>query len=310
MNPHLAVLFAALAEELSFGKAATKLHMSQPSLSAQIKKLEGQIGFKLYYRTPTGVVLTPAGQRLAPLAMQLAQLANALRDEVRAIGATTAVDTIVGSCVSSGDLRLLADMNETFIRDFPSSVLRIQAGATPELLTSLRRGELSLAIVLAPFDRHDLDAQLIASIQPHYLVPVEHPLSGKSELSPRMLKGIRVGVVTHTLHPDWFSRTMKPLTDAGALLQEAPDAGGDAIRDFARSSRTIVLRFSEADDVRLEDNLDLIPAIEIPAAEMHLVKLRNLYARGSDRYWRLALEKSRHQPAVAAQPHGRPSARR
>jgi len=303
MNVNLTVLFAALAEELSIGKAAARLNMSQPSFSAQIKKLEVQLGFKLYYRTPTGVALTSAGARIAPFAQNVAQASKALRDEARAVTATVALDTVVGSCFSSRELPVLAEINDAFVRHFPSSVLRFERDATPDLLTKLRQGDLSLAVVLAPFDHAELDVQFLAEAQAHYLVPAEHPLAGAPEITPAMLDGFHVGVVNRTIHPEWFHDVMKPLEAAGAILDQVPDSDTGAMRDYANNLRRIVLRFSEPHDLTPSDQLNICSAAGLPKAAVYLVKLKNLYARGADRYWSLAAQ----SPARRSRPDRAPA---
>lgn len=75
--------FVAVAEELHFGRAATRLHMSQPPLSRAIKQLEADIGALLFARSPTGVTLTPVGTVLLDEARALLDHADRVRVRVR-----------------------------------------------------------------------------------------------------------------------------------------------------------------------------------------------------------------------------------
>ena len=78
--------FVALAEELSFTRAAQRLHISQPPLSIQIAQLEEEIGVQLLKRTSRSVQLTPAGQVFLNDARTILDRVGAAGDRARAIG--------------------------------------------------------------------------------------------------------------------------------------------------------------------------------------------------------------------------------
>ena len=138
--------FVTLAEELHFGRAALRLHMTQPPLSQAIQGLERALGVALFARTRRSVVLTPAGAALLPQALRLLSAAEALPRVAQAAAAGLA-----------GQLRL-------------AFVSNIAYGPLPEWLRSFRQShpdvalqlrEATLDVQLQAFDADEIDAGFV-----------------------------------------------------------------------------------------------------------------------------------------------------
>ena len=138
--------FVALAEELHFGRAATRLHMTQPPLTQAIQGLERSIGVPLFARTRRSVALTPAGVALLPQARRLLAAADDLPRVAQAAAAGLA-----------GQLRLAFVSNVAYgpLPDW----LRSFRAAHPDVALQLR--EATLDVQLAAFDADEIDAGFV-----------------------------------------------------------------------------------------------------------------------------------------------------
>ncbi|MDC8784497.1 LysR family transcriptional regulator [Roseateles koreensis] len=138
--------FVAVAEELHFGRAARRLHMTQPPLTLAIQKLEADMAVQLFERSSRTVTLTPAGAALLPQAQALLAQASALPGVVQAAAKGESGRLRLGfvSTVGYGELpRWLRDFRECF----------------PDIALTLR--ESTLDVQLQAFDRDELDAGFI-----------------------------------------------------------------------------------------------------------------------------------------------------
>ncbi|HUR08225.1 MAG TPA: LysR family transcriptional regulator, partial [Nonomuraea sp.] len=160
MELRLLRYFVAIAEERHFGRAATRLHMTQPPLSRAIKQLETDLGVVLLHRSATGVELTSAGNALYIEARTLLEQAEQARARVTAAaGAVTlTIGTLADSAEEAGT-RLAA----TFRRRHPKVSIRIREADFTDPTTGLRNGLADVALTRLPFDDIGISMRVLRS---------------------------------------------------------------------------------------------------------------------------------------------------
>lgn len=154
--------FIAVADELHFGRAAERLHMTQPPLSAQIRKLEGELGVELFLRTTRQVRLTATGEelrrRLTDVLADLDRSLAGLLEEAKASGPQLSV-----GYTSSAANALVPRAVRLFRHLAPEVELSLQPLTTVEQIDQLQEGTLDLAIVRDAAGVAGLDAEVIAA---------------------------------------------------------------------------------------------------------------------------------------------------
>jgi DNA-binding transcriptional LysR family regulator len=171
--------FVAVAEELHFGRAATRLHMSQPPLSRAIKQLETEVGALLLARSPAGVTLTPAGEVLLDEARALLDRADHLRVRMAAAaGAATLTVGILGDGTDPGAARLAA----AYRRAHPGVDIRIRDTDLTDPTCGLRAGLVDVALTRAPFDGTALTVRQLRTDPVGAVLRADDPLAGRDRL--------------------------------------------------------------------------------------------------------------------------------
>ncbi|MEW2517216.1 LysR family transcriptional regulator [Actinacidiphila alni] len=141
--------FVAVADTRHFTRAAEAVHVSQPSLSQQIRALENELGAPLFSRARGNIALTDAGEALLPLARRILADADTARHEVLELAQLRRGRVRLGATPSlcTG---LLPDVLRDFHDRHPGVQLLIEEGGSHDLVRELARGALDLALVVLP----------------------------------------------------------------------------------------------------------------------------------------------------------------
>ncbi|HEY9132101.1 MAG TPA: LysR family transcriptional regulator [Dyella sp.] len=181
-------LFVAVAEELHFGRAASRVRMAQPPFSQQIRKLESELGVDLLIRTSRRVALTPAGQQLLAHAKALfAKRAEAIAS-VRHVAKGEAGLLRVGFGASSA-FGVLPEIIRRFRIRHPQVILRLDDRESLDIGAALSHGDLDIAILRAPFQYEGIETEPLFQERFVLALPQDHPLAGKKRIAMAALAG-------------------------------------------------------------------------------------------------------------------------
>lgn len=168
--------FVTVAEELNITRAAEKLHMSQPPLSAQIKSLERELDTELFIRGKRRLKLTESGQLLYRRAKEIIKLTDKTKSEILSMGegmrGTIALGLVEGMAPD-----IAAEWFAGFRVIHPNVRFRILDGSTDDLLEKLRTGLVSLAVITSPCDNSLLHSFHVGEEKMAALMSRQHPLA-------------------------------------------------------------------------------------------------------------------------------------
>ena len=171
--------FVTVAEELHFGRAATRLHMSQPPLSRAIQRLETEIGAPLFDRSPAGVALTPVGAVLLDEARALLDQADRARVRVAAAaGTATLTIGILGDSTDPAATNLAA----AYRRKHPDVDIRVRDTDLTDPTCGLRAGLVDIALTRAPFDETALTVRELRADPVGVVLRADDPLAARDHL--------------------------------------------------------------------------------------------------------------------------------
>jgi DNA-binding transcriptional LysR family regulator len=175
--------FVAIAEELHFGRAARRLHLSQPPLSMQIKALESNLGTQLLTRTRKRVELTAAGAMFLREARDILARVEQAAAVARRAGRGEIGELAIGF-VTTADYNVLPRVLSEFRAQHPGVRLALREATTDAQLRELAEQRIDLGFVLAPIHDEGLVTRPLLSEPLVAALPAGHPLAqGRKRLS-------------------------------------------------------------------------------------------------------------------------------
>jgi len=181
MEIHQLRYFCAVADTASFSRAAEKCHVSQPSLSQQILKLESELGGRLFDRLGRSVRLTDLGEAFLPRARSVLHELSSAKDELTERLQSESGPVVIGAIPTIAPY-WLASRLATFSRKFPKVHLTIAEEITPVLLDRLRAGSVDLAVLALPIRGHEFDAHSLFTERLFAALPKTHKLARRPSL--------------------------------------------------------------------------------------------------------------------------------
>jgi DNA-binding transcriptional LysR family regulator len=296
--------FIAVAEELNFTRAAARLGLAQPPLSAAIGKLERKLGVRLLERTSRRVALTPAGAVLLEQGRIAVEAAGAAIERTRRAGTQSARLTVA---VKPGTVtELVGTIMRRCARDPQMPRLHIVFGHPGGPAAAVRSGAADVAILLAPFDRRGLDTELLLTERRLAVLPADHPLAGRAELRRADLAGEPMPRWAGT--PDPAAAAHWTGTDTPGPAGRAPDGqpDGPEINDISQLLAAVTLggavAYLPASVARQHNSADVafVPVTDLSPSEVMVAWPATSRSRAVAAFVTAAVEAAARHSAVSA----------
>ncbi|KAA3647305.1 MAG: LysR family transcriptional regulator [Chloroflexi bacterium] len=175
--------FVIAAETLSFSKTAKQLHLTQPTISHQIKALEQDLGVELFNRNGHSLQLTETGRFLLPWARKLIRQSNEMQDMLAGLD-----EQIIGqlriACSTTAGKYILPQLAARFKLNHPGIQVSILACTPEHVIPRLLDGEANLGVVSYEAHVQGLEAQKFFIDYITLIVPADHPWAVRQSIEP------------------------------------------------------------------------------------------------------------------------------
>jgi len=235
--------FVEVATSGHFGRAAERLHVTQPALTQRIQALEGELGLQLLERNAREVRLTPAGAVLLPHAMRLAQVED---QGLRALKAYSSgmVGRLRLAYPSAGDVAMAGVIIAEYRRRFPAVEVETTPGSSGPNLKLVQDQAADAAFALMPRARPDgIEARTIRREEVILALRSDHPLAQLEPVPVKELRGEPIGLPPAAANPDMIAALRRWLVrHTGEELNVVSEEPNElAIETVAKSGLAAIL---------------------------------------------------------------------
>ncbi|MEU7788254.1 LysR family transcriptional regulator [Amycolatopsis sp. NPDC049159] len=189
MELHQLAYFVAVAEEGNFTRAAERLHVAQPGVSAQVRRLERELGQELLDRSGRTVRLTDVGAAALPHARAALAAVQGVREAVDELAGLVRGQVAIGAVTSAGPVRL-PDLLAGFHERYPAVEITLSEANSDTMLAALREGRLDLAVVGLSTDPPPGIATQVLLDEPFLAVTAPDGPLDRAEVDIRDLDGL------------------------------------------------------------------------------------------------------------------------
>lgn len=179
-------VFHTVANVLSFTRAAEMLHMTQPAITHQIRRLEEELDTRLFDRTNNRISLTAAGEEVQAYAARIVDLHREMAESVKAMtGAHTGLVTL-GASTTIGEYMLPGLLGD-FRRQFPEVQVQLTVANTDAIVAMVSDNVIDLGIVEGEVSNQALRVEPCHRDELVAIMPPEHALAGQDVITPEAL---------------------------------------------------------------------------------------------------------------------------
>jgi DNA-binding transcriptional LysR family regulator len=183
------VVFRAVAEQLSFRKAAEELYLTQPAVSLQIKALEANLGVQLFDRSGAHITMTPAGRVLLQYSAQANALLVQAEHEIAALSGEHVGQLALGASTTIAQYvlpRLLGD----FCREYPRVHPTLVSGNTEQIVEALEKQKITLGFIEGPARSREVKTEPFLEDELVLIVPTGHEWAERTSVNATEIAAI------------------------------------------------------------------------------------------------------------------------